>query len=416
MQQTMVEKIFQRKIGSQEIKPGQFVTLPISQVMIHDLFISSVWEKFKQMGFKKIWDAEKIVLIYDHLVPTSRMEDSKHHTQAEAFVKEMGIKKIHRTEGICHQLMMEKGYARPGEIVVGTDSHTTTYGAGSVFSTGIGYTEMAAVLGTGKMWFRVPETIRIEIEGKLSEDVSSKDMILRIIGDLGTDGANYKVLEFGGSGIKALSMSSRMTMSNMAIECGAKAGIFEADEVAAAYYGIPMEDIAWLKPDKDATYSKVLHYQAENFKVVAACPGGVDQVKPLSELVGQKLDEVFIGSCTNGRLEDLRTARDILKGKKVDPSVRCIVFPGTQQIYLDAIKEGIVTDLIEAGAVFSTSTCGPCLGGHMGILAAGERAVSTTNRNFVGRMGHVDSEVYLASPAVAAASAVTGYITNPEDL
>ena len=416
MGETVIEKIIRNNVGK-TVKPGDIVTVNVDRVMIHDIFIPFVAEKFEEMGFTKLWDPDKAVLIYDHLVPASQLDDTRHFHAGDAFARKYGMKNVHRSDGICHQLMTEAGYVKPGNIVFGTDSHTTTYGCVGAFSSGIGYTEMASILGTGTMWIKVPETIKVVIEGELPENVMSKDIILRLIGDLGADGATYRALEFTGSTVKNMTVASRMTMANMAIEAGAKCALFTPDEKTAEYCDIELNEFQKsLTGDEDATYMKTITYRAEDFVPVMACPSQVGKIKNVSELEGTEIDQVFIGSCTNGRIGDLRAAAKVLEGRKVKKGMRCIVFPATQAIYLQAIEEGLIQTFIKAGAVVSTPTCGPCLGGHMGILAAGERAVSTTNRNFVGRMGHVDSEVYLASPAVAAASAVTGKISEPSEL
>ena len=416
MGKTVIEKIVEHNTG-RSVKPGDIVTVNVDRVMIHDIFIPFVAEKFKEMGFEKLWDPDKVVLIYDHLVPASQLDDTRHFHVGDAFAAKYGMTHVHRSDGICHQLMTEAGYVKPGDVAFGTDSHTTTYGCVGAFSSGIGYTEMASILGTGTMWIRVPETIKVVINGKLPENVMSKDVILRLIGDLGADGATYKALEFSGSAVESMTVASRMTISNMAIEAGAKNGIFPVDDVTRAYcngrfQGTPVEYAA----DEDAVYEKEYVIDLSALRPTVAFPHLPENTRTIDNVGQVKIDQVVIGSCTNGRLSDLRIAANLLKGKKVAKNVRCIVFPGTQTIYLDAMREGLVEAFIQAGAVVSTPTCGPCLGGHMGILAAGERAVSTTNRNFVGRMGHVDSEVYLASPAVAAASAVTGYITDPAEV
>ena len=416
MGETVIEKIIRNNVGK-AVKPGDIVTVNVDRVMIHDIFIPFVAEKFKEMGFTKLWDPDKVVLIYDHLVPASQLDDTRHFHVGDEFAKKFGMKNVHRSDGICHQLMTEAGYVKPGNVVFGTDSHTTTYGCVGAFSSGIGYTEMASILGTGTMWIRVPETIKIVIDGELPENVMSKDVILRIIGDLTAAGATYRSLEFTGSTVKNMSVASRMTMSNMAIEAGAKCALFTPDEKTAEYCGIELDDFQKsLSGDEDAVYMKTLTYRAEDFVPVMACPSQVDKIRPVEELEGTEIDQVFIGSCTNGRIDDLRIAAEILADNKVKKGIRCIVIPATQKIYLQAMEEGLLKIFIEAGAVVSTPTCGPCLGGYMGILAENERCVSTTNRNFVGRMGHVDSEIYLASPAVAAASAVTGKISSPEEL
>ena len=416
MGETIIEKIIRHNTGK-AVKPGDIVTVNVDRVMIHDIFIPFVAEKFEEMGFQKLWDPDKVVLIYDHLVPASQQDDTRHFHVGDAFAAKYGMKNVHRSDGICHQLMTEAGYVKPGNIVFGTDSHTTTYGCVGAFSSGIGYTEMASILGTGTMWIKVPETIKVVIDGELPENVMSKDIILRLIGDLRADGATYRALEFCGSTIENMSVASRMTMANMAIEAGAKCALFTPDEKTAAYCNVELDDYQKsLVGDEDAVYMKTISYKAEDFVPVMACPSQVDKIRDVSELQGETIDQVFIGSCTNGRLEDLEQAAEILKGHKVCDHVRMIIIPATQQIYQEAMHRGYIDTFIDAGAAVSTPTCGPCLGGYMGILAAGERAVSTTNRNFRGRMGHVDSEVYLASPYTAAASAITGYITSPEEV
>ena len=413
---TLIEKILRRNTGKKDAKPGDIVTAKVDRVMVHDIFIPFVADKFEEMGFTKVWDPDRMVLVYDHMVPASQVDDVRHFHRGDAFARKYGIKNVHRTDGICHQLMAEK-YVQPGDVVFGTDSHTTTYGCVGAFSTGIGYTEMASILGTGTLWVKVPETIKVVIDGELPSNVMSKDVILRLIGDLGADGATYRALEFTGSAVKSMSIASRTTMANMAIEAGAKCALFTPDEKTEEYCEIQLDDFQKsLAGDPDAVYLKELHYKAEDFVPVMACPSQVDKIRSVSKLEGTVIDQVFIGSCTNGRIDDLRCAAEILKGKKVAKGLRVIIIPATQKIYLQAMEEGLLKTFIEAGAVVSTPTCGPCLGGYMGILAAGEKCVSTTNRNFVGRMGHVDSEIYLASPAVAAASAVTGKISGPDTL
>ena len=411
MGHTLIEKIIMRGNNSAEVRPGQIVTVNVDRVMIHDIFIPFVVDKFKEMGFTKVWDPDKVVLIYDHLVPTSAVEDVRHFKIGDAFVKEQGLTHFHRADGICHQLMPEMGYARPGQIVFGTDSHTTTYGCVGCFSSGIGYTEMAAILGTGEMWCRVPETIRIVIDGELPKGVYAKDVILTVIGDLRADGATYKALEFAGSCVDNMSISSRMTMSNMSIECGAKCALFATDEKTAAYTGQSFEEIAWVRPDEDAVYERVIHYNAADFVPVVACPSQVDNIHPVSEKAGTKVDQVFLGSCTNGRLEDLAVAAEILKGKKIAPGLKMIVTPASRSIYREAIKAGHIEILAEAGAIITQPGCGLCCGRAGGILTDGETVVATNNRNFLGRMGTSGVNIYLSSPATAAATALTGVIT-----
>ncbi len=411
MGNTLIEKIIMNNTGKASVSPGQIVTVNVDRGMIHDIFIPFVAEKFKEMGFTRIWDTDKVVLIYDHLVPTSQVEDVRHFKIGDAFAEEFGLVHVHRSDGICHQLMTEQHYAQPGNIVFGTDSHTTTYGCVGCFSSGIGYTEMASILGTGQMWIRVPETIKVRIEDRLPENVMAKDVILRLLGDLRSDGATYKVLELSGPAVDAMSISSRMTISNMAVEAGAKACLFIPDEKTCEYSGVKLEDVSWISTDEDADYCQVLNYTAEDFLPVLACPSAVDNIHPVSELEGTPLDQVFIGSCTNGRLEDLAMAARILNGKKA--ACKLIVTPASKKIYLEAIKAGYLEILAKAGAIITQPGCGLCCGRAGGILTDGERVLATNNRNFLGRMGTSKVEIYLGSPAVAAASAVNGKITTP---
>lgn len=414
MGHTLIEKIIMKNTGSENVLPGQIKTVSVDRVMIHDIFIPFVVDKFKEMGFTRVWNPDKVVLIYDHLVPTSAVEDVRHFQIGDAFVKEQGLTHFHRADGICHQLMPEMGYAKPGNIVFGTDSHTTTYGCVGCFSSGIGYTEMASILGTGEMWVRVPETIKVVVNGKLPKGVLSKDIILRLIGDLRADGATYKVLEFSGSTIDEMSVSSRMTMSNMAIEAGAKAALFAPDEKTCEFSKVKKEEVDWLYADEDASYCKVIEYQAEDLVPVLACPSQVDNIKTVESQAGTKLDQVFIGSCTNGRLEDLAVAAKILEGKQVAPYVKLIITPASRSIFREAIAAGYMETFIKAGAIVTQPGCGLCCGRACGIMTDGERVLATNNRNFLGRMGTSKVEIYLASPATAAASAVTGVITAYE--
>lgn len=414
MGNTLIEKIIMKNIGAKQVTPGEIVTVKADKVMIHDIFIPFVAEKFKEMGFSKIWDTDKVVLIYDHLVPTSAVEDVRHFKIGDEFVKEYGLTHVHRSDGICHQLMPEMGYAKPGNIVFGTDSHTTTYGGVGCFSSGIGYTEMASILGTGEMWIRVPETIKVVVNGELPSNVTSKDVILRLIGDLRADGATYKALEFHGSTFENMTIASRLTMSNMSIEAGAKAAIFAPDEKTADFSGVDLADVDWVYGDEDANYCRVMEYDASDFVPVTACPSQVDKIKDVAEVAGTKLDQVFIGSCTNGRLEDLAIAAKILEGKKVADYVKLIVTPASRQVYLDASKAGYLATLIKAGAIITQPGCGLCCGRAGGILSDDEVVLATNNRNFLGRMGTSKVQIYLGSPATAAASAITGVITVPE--
>ena len=414
MGETVIEKIIRNNVGH-AVKPGDIVTVNVDRVMIHDIFIPFVAEKFEEMGFKKLWDPDKVVLIYDHLVPASQLDDTRHFHVGDAFAEKYGMKNVHRSDGICHQLMTEAGYVKPGNIVFGTDSHTTTYGCVGAFSSGIGYTEMASILGTGTMWIKVPETIKVVIDGELPANVMSKDVILRLIGDLGADGATYRALEFTGSAVKNMSVASRMTIANMAIEAGAKCALFTPDEKTAEYCEIELNDFQKsLVGDGDAAYLKTMTYRGEDFVPVMACPSQVDKLRDVSTLEGTEIDQVFIGSCTNGRLEDLAAAAEVLKGKKVADYVKLIVTPASRKIYRQAIELGILDTLAEAGAMITHPGCGLCCGRAGGILTDGERVVATNNRNFLGRMGTSKVEIYLASPKTAAACAVAGKIVSPK--
>ena len=414
MGETVIEKIIRNNVGH-AVKPGDIVTVNVDRVMIHDIFIPFVAEKFEEMGFQKLWDPDKVVLIYDHLVPASQLDDTRHFHEGDAFAEKYGMKNVHRSDGICHQLMTEAGYVKPGNIVFGTDSHTTTYGCVGAFSSGIGYTEMASILGTGTMWIKVPETIKVVIDGELPENVMSKDVILRLIGDLGADGATYRALEFTGSAVEKMSVASRMTIANMAIEAGAKCALFTPDEKTAEYCEIELNEFQKsLVGDDDAAYLKTITYRAEDFVPVMACPSQVDKIRDVSTLEGTEIDQVFIGSCTNGRLEDLAAAAEVLKGKRVADYVKLIVTPASRKIYRQAIELGILDTLAEAGAMITHPGCGLCCGRAGGILTDGERVVATNNRNFLGRMGTSKVEIYLASPKTAAACAVAGKIVSPK--
>lgn len=414
MGKTIIEKIIGRNT-EKSVSAGDIVTVNVDRVMIHDIFIPFVASKFEEMGFKKLWDPDKVVLIYDHLVPASQVDDTRHFKIGNEFVEKYGMKNIHRSDGICHQLMTEAGYVKPGNVVFGTDSHTTTYGCVGAFSSGIGYTEMASILGTGTMWVRVPETIKIEINGELPKNVASKDIILRLIGDLGADGATYKALEFTGDTVANMTVASRMTIANMAIEAGAKCALFTPDEKTARYCQIELtEKETSLVGDEDAHYIKTIKYNAKDLIPVMACPSQVDKIEAVSKLEGTEIDQVFIGSCTNGRLEDLHTAAKILKGKKVAPFVKLIVTPASRKIYTEAVEDGTMKILSEAGAIITHPGCGLCCGRAGGILTDGERVVATNNRNFLGRMGTSKVEIYLASPKTAATCAINGKITVPE--
>jgi len=413
MGQTIIEKIIAHNIGRETVKPGEIVTVKVDRVMIHDIFIPFVADKFEEMGFTRLWNADKAVLVYDHLVPASQLDDTRHFRIGDEFAKKYGMKNVHRSDGICHQLMTEAGYVKPGHVVFGTDSHTTTYGCVGAFSSGIGYTEMASVLGTGTMWIRVPETIKVEINGELPPGVMSKDIILRLIGDLGADGATYRALEFSGSAVDGMTVASRMAMANMAIEAGAKCALFTPDHKTAEYCEIELDEFQKsLTGDGDALYCQTISYQAEEMVPVLACPSQVDKIRPVSELAGTVIDQVFIGSCTNGRLEDLQAAAEILKGKRVSPFVKLIVTPASRKVYQEAVACGAISIIAEAGAIITHPGCGLCCGRAGGILSDGERVVATNNRNFLGRMGTSKVEIFLASPMTAAVCALAGKITH----
>jgi len=409
---TLTEKILMRNTGKSSLQAGEFLTVKVDRVMVHDLFAPFVIEKFREMDFAKVWAPDKIVFVYDHLVPTSYSEDSRHHKIADGFAAEQGIKAVHRSDGVCHQLMPELKYVIPGQVVFGTDSHTTTYGAVGALATGIGYTEMAAIFGAGELWIKVPPTLKFNINGNLPEGVFAKDLILRIIGDIGADGATYKAMEFGGTTIKGLSIASRMTLSNMAVEAGAKFGVIEPDEKTYEFSGID-GDYRNLRSDPDAGYEKVYAYEASALSPLVACPSNVDNIKGVEEMRGARIDQGFIGSCTNGRLEDLEIAARILKGRKIAPYTKLVVTPASRSIYAEAVRKGIIGILVEAGAIVNPPACGLCCGRSGGIVADGERVIAANNRNFLGRMGGPKSEIFLASPATVAASALEGKIVDP---
>lgn len=421
MGMSMTQKILAAHAGLEKVVAGQLIEANLDLVLGNDITSPVAIKEFNKIGCNCVFDKSKIALVPDHFTPNKDIKAAEQCKFLREFARKEGIENYFEVGqmGIEHALIPEQGLAVPGDVIIGADSHTCTYGALGAFSTGIGSTDMAAGMATGKAWFKVPSAIKFILTGKPSQFVTGKDVILHIIGMIGVDGALYKSMEFVGDGIANLSMDSRLCMSNMAIEAGAKNGIFPVDDKTLEFVKEhSTRNFIVYEADEDADYDAVYEIDLSKVRPTVAFPHLPENTKTVDEVgvTDVKIDQVVIGSCTNGRIEDLRMTRDILKGRKVHDTVRCIVFPGTQKIYLQALEEGIIKDLVEAGAVFSTSTCGPCLGGHMGILAAGERAVSTTNRNFVGRMGHVESEVYLASPAVAAASAVTGYITNPETL
>ena len=417
MGMTMTQKILAAHAGLETVKAGQLIEANLDLVLGNDITTPVAVNEFKKFGTDKVFSKSQIAIVPDHFTPNKDIKAAEQVKYIREFAQKMEIENYFEVGemGIEHCLLPEKGLVVAGDVVIGADSHTCTYGALGAFSTGIGSTDMAAGMATGQCWFKVPSALKFVLKNKPAKWVSGKDIILHIIGMIGVDGALYKSMEFVGEGLDYLSMDDRFTMANMAIEAGGKNGIFPVDDKTVEY----LKDHAareWktYEADEDAEYDEVFEIDLSTLRPTVSFPHLPDNTRTIDNVGDVVLDQVVIGSCTNGRISDLRIARDILKGKKVKKGIRCIVIPGTQKIYLQALEEGIIKDLVEAGAVFSTPTCGPCLGGHMGILAKGERALSTTNRNFVGRMGHVESEVYLASPAVAAASALTGKITDPE--
>ena len=419
MAMTMTQKILAAHAGLDKVEAGQLIRCKLDMVLGNDVTTPVAINEFERAGFSGVFNTEKISMVMDHFTPNKDIKSAAHTKQCRDFAGKMKIKNYFDVGdmGIEHALLPEKGLVASGECIIGADSHTCTYGALGAFSTGVGSTDMAAGMATGEAWFKVPSAIKFNLTGKLNKYVMGKDVILHIIGMIGVDGALYKSMEFSGEGLKNLSMDDRLSMANMAIEAGAKNGIFAVDEVTRAYQADKVDrDYTVYEADPDAPYDAVYDIDLSTIKPTVAFPHLPENTKTIDEVGDVEIDQVVIGSCTNGRMEDLEMAADIIKGKRVREGVRCIVIPATQKIYLEAMKKGLLEIFINAGCAVSTPTCGPCLGGHMGILAKGERAVATTNRNFVGRMGHPESEVYLASPAVAAASAVTGKISSPEEV
>jgi 3-isopropylmalate/(R)-2-methylmalate dehydratase large subunit len=415
---TLAEKILAAHCGKKKVVPGELINVRVDMVLANDITAPIAIKEFRRIGVKKVFDPQKIVMVPDHFVPNKDILSAEQAKLMKEFALEQGMIYFEVGQmGIEHVILPEKGLVLPGDVVIGADSHTCTYGAVGAFSTGMGSTDIAAAMATGDIWMKVPQTIKFVYRGKLRKWVTGKDLILHTIGDIGVDGALYAAMEFTGEVIAALSMDSRFTMANMAIEAGGKAGLFPVDKKTLAYVEPRAQrPFKVYEPDKDAEYARVVEYDVSRVEPQVAFPHLPSNTKPISKVGKIKIDQVVIGSCTNGRLEDIRIAAKVLKGKQVAPHVRCIIIPGSQQVYLEALREGLVEAFINAGAVVSTPTCGPCLGGYMGILAAGERCVSTTNRNFVGRMGSTKSEVYLANPAVAAASAIAGRIAGPEEV
>ena len=419
MGMTMTQKILARAAGVESCRAGELLMCRLDLVLGNDITAPVAINEFVKMGATKVFDPAKIALIPDHFVPNKDIKSATMAKQMRDFAKAQKI--VHYYEvgrvGIEHALLPEQGIVAPGEVIIGADSHTCTYGAVGAFSTGVGSTDMAVGMATGECWFKVPEAVKVVLKGKMKPWVSGKDVILHLIGEIGVDGALYQSLEFTGEGVREIGMDGRLTIANMAIEAGAKNGIFPVDDVCKAYLAERVSR-PWtaFEADEDAEYAKVVEINLDELDMTVSLPHLPENTKPARECTDLAIDQVVIGSCTNGRISDMRVAAKILKGKKVAPYVRCIVIPGTQQVVKTCLEEGLVDIFIDAGAIFTMPTCGPCLGGHCGVLADGERAVSTTNRNFVGRMGHTGSEVILASPAVAAASAIMGRVATPEEV
>ena len=419
MGMTITEKILADHAGVESVEPGQLIKAKLDIVLGNDITAPLAIEQFYKAGAKKVFDPERIVLVPDHSTPNKDIKSAELAKILRDFAREQGLKYYFEVGrmGIEHALLPEQGIVLPGDAVIGADSHTCTYGALGAFATGVGSTDLAAAMITGEAWFKVPETIRFIYYGEMGRWVTGKDLILYTIGDIGVDGALYRAMEFTGEAIKGLSMDGRLTMCNMAIEAGGKNGIIAPDERTIEYVkGRAKRPYKIYRSDDDARYVEVREYDVSKIEPQIAFPFKPENTKPISEVGDIPIDQAVIGSCTNGRLEDLRLAAQVLKGRKVHPYVRLIVIPATQQIYLQALREGLLEIFVEAGGAVSTPTCGPCLGGHMGVLAKGERAISTTNRNFRGRMGDPESEVYLSNPAIAAASAVLGRIGSPDEL
>ncbi|MBW2082312.1 MAG: 3-isopropylmalate dehydratase large subunit [Deltaproteobacteria bacterium] len=419
MGMTITEKILAAHAGKDKVSPGEFIEVNVDLALANDITAPLAIEAFQKLGAKKVFDEQRIALVQDHFVPNKDIPSAQQVKTMRDFAEDFGISNFFELgqSGIEHVILPERGLVTAGDVVIGADSHTCTYGALGAFSTGVGSTDLAAVMATGRIWLRVPESIKLVYCGSMPRWVQGKDLILATLGRIGVSGAVYKALEFSGDVVANLTMAERLTMANMAVECGAKNGIFPPDDITRQY----LKDRAKREPtyhesDPDADYESVVEIDVSDLEPQIALPHSPDKVVGISQVNGVKVDQVFIGSCTNGRLEDLRVAARVIKGRRVSKGTRLIVIPGSPEIYLNALTEGLVQDLLEAGAVIGPPTCGPCLGGHMGILADGEIAVSTSNRNFKGRMGHPGSQIYLSNPAIAAASAVLGRIGSPEEL
>lgn len=416
---TITEKILANHAGLDTVSPGDLITAKVDITLANDITGPVAIEEFRKIGVKKVFDSERVVFVPDHFTPNKDIKSAQNAKMVREFAKEQNLKNYFEIGrlGIEHTLLPDKGIVGAGDIVIGADSHTCTYGAIGAFSTGVGSTDLACAMASGETWFKVPESIKVIFNGRLNKWVSGKDLILHLIGDIGVDGALYKSLEFVGSTIENLPIDGRFTICNMAIEAGAKNGIIPPDKITEEFLkNRCSRPYKFYKSDENANYSRIIEYNTEEIEPTIAFPHLPENTRPISQVGNIKIDQAVIGSCTNGRLSDLKITAEILNGKNVHPDVRLIVFPGTQEIYLEAMKLGYIESIIKAGGVVSTPTCGPCLGGHMGVLAENEKAISTTNRNFVGRMGHISSEIYLSNPAIAAASAILGKIASPEEL
>ncbi|MFW5912319.1 MAG: 3-isopropylmalate dehydratase large subunit [Candidatus Hadarchaeota archaeon] len=418
MGMTIAEKILAKKSDNDRVEPGEVVQAKIDRAMANDITAPLTIDALREAGFDKVWNPEKITLVIDHQSPPSTIEAAEDQKEIREFAEEKEISNMYGNfEGVCHQIMVEKAHVLPGELVVGADSHTCSYGAVGAFSTGIGSTDMAAVFIQGELWFKVPESIKITIENELGEEVMPKDLILKIAGDVGTKGAIYKALEFGGDGIGEISIPGRLSMCNMGVEMGAKTAIVPPDRKTENYFADKTEKrYTPILPDDNADYERELSYDAGETEPMVACPHNVDNVKPVRSLEDTEIHQAFLGSCTNGRLEDLRAAAEIIEGREIDDKVRMLVAPASKEIYRQAMDEGIIKILNNAGATIEPTGCTTCWGGHLGLLAPGETCISSSNRNFKGRMGSPEAEVYLASPKTVAASALKGRITDPRDL
>jgi len=418
MGMTIAAKILAKASRKKQVVPGEIVEAEIDVAMVNDITAPLTVDALREIGVKKVRDPKRVVVVFDHQAPATSVEAARDHAELRKFAAEQRIQNFYDVnEGICHQVLPERGFALPGRLIVGADSHTCTYGALGCFATGIGSTDMAAVLATGKLWFRVPESIKISVGGRLKQRVASKDLILRIIGDVGADGATYRSLEFAGKGMRGISVAGRMTMCNMGVEMGAKAAIVPPDELTKRWLaGRTKGSYKPVFSDQNVVYAEELPYDAAKLEPQVACPHSVDKVGTVREMEGVEVDQAFLGSCTNGRLEDLVEAAKILKGKRVSERVRMLVVPASREVYLDALSRGVLKTFVEAGALVESPSCAACMGGHVGILAPGEVCISSSNRNFRGRQGSPEAEIYLASPATVAASALKGKITDPRDV